>query len=139
MQLERSRIVGVKAPHTNHDNFIHPKGSNGLLSPASPPRNEKVKHSEFARNSLYMNDLTSRQKYEELGRARTDHSPTSTSYALEHGDPMNRQKRDHGTHPTLDDMKNKYISINKERYDAILKSKPYLPRNVSRRVNENLK
>ena len=51
-----------------------------------------------------------------------------TSYAMGHGDPLHRRNNQVMDPPTHDEMRSNYSSITKERYNEIMKAKPYVPR-----------
>lgn len=63
-------------------------------------------------------------------------APTSQA-AIGHGDPLWRRTGHVGSEmPSLDELQKQYPSMTKEKYDSLLKSKPYLPKHHLRPKGE---
>ena len=96
-----------------------------------------VNASQYGMKSLYSNEISnymdamhiSQRKNAQRGGPGGYGCNAETSYALAHGDPLWRRTGHVGQEmPTLDELRKQYPSITKEKYEALLQSKPYLPK-----------
>ena len=83
----------------------------------------------FGLQSLYVNDIS---QYDNAKKGLGDlaSGDTITAYQVAHGDPIGAATKDKSNQglPPLEKMQMSFPSISKEKYNDILKSKPYLPK-----------
>ena len=77
-------------------------------------------------------------KLDQRKKVRDASSHRNTMYSLAHGDPFYRRTDCNVENmPTYEEMKARFSSISKSRYDEIMAAKPYAPKHTRSAIRKN--